>query len=311
VSAPVVAVFAGGISREREVSLRSAEAVRVALEKQFPVEVFVIDRPEVPAGLQADSHVVFSTLHGVFGEDGGMQSLLDERGIEYAGSDTAASRLCMDKTKSKSTVSSAGVLVPRGLVFPGGGPPSAGEILSEFGPRVVLKPNGEGSSIGLRFAEGEGELTEALRGLDEGDWLVEEQIVGRELTVGVLDGGAMGVVEIIPDSGRYDYESKYTKGLTRYQAPADLPEETAREIRRAAETAFALCGCRDFARVDFILEDNGPARFLEVNTLPGLTGTSLLPMSAACEGLDFNALARRLVMPAWHRFNSVKDKVKS
>lgn len=310
-SDPVVAIFAGGVSREREVSLRSAEAVRVALESFFPVQVFNIDSEAVPVEVRPDSHVVFSTLHGVFGEDGGMQALLDRRGVEYAGSDAAASRLCMDKSGTKSTVAGGSVTAPRGLVFAGDRPPPAREIVAELGPRVVVKPNGEGSSIGLRFAGSASELEKVLRRLDGGDWLAEERIEGRELTVGVLDGRAMGVVEIMPESGCYDYASKYTKGLTRYQAPAEIPCGIAREIRRAAETAFALCGCRDFARADFILEESGRVCFLEVNTLPGLTGTSLLPMSAACEGLDFNALARRLIMPAWQRFNSVKEKVKS
>lgn len=310
-SEPAVAVFAGGISREKEVSLRSAEYVAAALRPFFQVEVFRVDAPAVPDEVDAERHVVFSTLHGIFGEDGGMQRLLDGRGIHYAGSDAEASRLCMNKEETKLRVREGGVAAPRGLRFHSAAPPAPGRILEELGPRVVLKPNGEGSSIGLEFARSERDLADCLGRLEDGDWLAEEWIEGRELTVGVLDGRPLGVVEIIPNSGRYDYESKYTKGRTRYRAPADLPEAAAQGIREAAGAAFALCGCRDFARVDFILPDDGTGRFLEINTLPGLTGTSLLPMSAACEGFDFKDLAKRLIMPALTRFNLVYREVGS
>ncbi len=310
-SEPVVAVLAGGISREKEVSLRSADCVGAALGAHFPVEVFRVDEPAVPAGIDAGRHVVFSTLHGIFGEDGGMQRLLEERGIHYAGSDVEASRLCMNKEETKRRVRNAGVAAPRGIRFPTTEVPSPGDIVEQLGPRVVVKPNGEGSSIGLEFAETEGELAACLARLEAGEWLVEERVDGRELTVGVLDGRAMGVVEIIPESGRYDYESKYTRGRTRYRAPAEIPDATAKRIRTAAEIAFARCGCRDFARVDFILPEDGDFRFLEINTLPGLTDTSLLPMSAACEGFDFKELARRLIVPAIARFNLVYREVGS
>ena len=131
--------------------------------------------------------------------------------------------------------------------------------------------------------------------------MAERRILGRELTVGLLRGRAMGVVEIAPKSGVFDYSSKYTKGLTEYFAPAPLPEEITAEVRRVAETAFAACGCRDYARIDFMLSPGGELYLLEINTLPGMKETSLLPMSARCVGLDFNALCRELVAPALDR----------
>ncbi len=305
-SGPVVAVFAGGVSREKEISVRSAGFVTEALMAFYPVEVFEILSEKVPSGIDANRHVVFSTLHGTFGEDGGMQGLLDAKGVHYAGSDAESSRLCMNKEDTKQRVREGGVVVPRGKFFPVDALPPVGEIVEQLGERLVVKPNGEGSSIGLQIIDGADELEKRLKLLDSGEWLVEERIEGRELTVGVLDGDAMGVVEIMPVSGRYDYESKYTSGRTRYRAPAEIPEPLSGAIREAAQTAFDCCGCRDFARVDFILGDDGAFYFLEINTLPGLTGTSLLPMSASCDGLDFKQLAKKLIMPAIERYRFSK-----
>ena len=147
-------------------------------------------------------------------------------------------------------------------------------------------------------------LESALGGASRGRWMVERRIDGRELSVGVLRGKAMGVVEIRPASGVYDYASKYTKGMTEYLAPAPLDGPLTEEVRTAAETAFAACGCRDYARVDFILSGRNEAFLLEINTLPGMKETSLLPMSARCAGLDFAALVREMVLPAVERFRS-------
>jgi D-alanine-D-alanine ligase len=145
-------------------------------------------------------------------------------------------------------------------------------------------------------------LVAAIGMADEDGLVVEKQIIGREVTVGVLDGEPMGVVEIAPKSGRFDYASKYTKGFTEYTAPAALPDETTTKLRDYARQAFRVCGCRDFARIDFMIDQDGGPVFLEVNTLPGLKETSLLPMSANCEGLDFAALLVRMITPAINRF---------
>jgi D-alanine-D-alanine ligase len=166
---------------------------------------------------------------------------------------------------------------------------------------VVLKPNAEGSSVGLSLPEGPEAIAAALAGISAGAWLAERRLSGRELSVGVLEGRALGVVEIRPRSGVYDFTSKYTRGMTEYFAPAPLSTEETGAVQRAAEAAFGACGCRDYARVDFILEPAGPC-LLEINTLPGMKETSLLPMSARCTGLDFTALVRALVAPALRRF---------
>ncbi|PTX90800.1 D-alanine--D-alanine ligase [Opitutus sp. ER46] len=308
---PILAVFAGGTSSEREVSLGSGRASALALSRSFPTRFFEINANALPAGLDPRRHVVFSTLHGTFGEDGGMQSLLDAAGVHYAGCTAAASALTMDKTRTKQAAAARGVPVIEGIHFNATAKPTADQVVAKLGEVLVMKPNAEGSSVGLSLIANRAELAAKLAEATRGEWLIERRVFGRELSVGVLGGKAMGVVEIRPKSGVYDYQSKYTKGMTEYLAPAPLEAATTRAVQAAAETAFAACGCRDYARVDFML--SGPTAFylLEINTLPGMKETSLLPMSARCAGLDFTALVRELVSPALQRFQGAAGALRS
>ena len=301
---PVIAVFAGGTSAEREVSIGSGRACALALARSFTTRLFGIAADALPEGYDPAKHVVFSTLHGTFGEDGGMQRLLDAAGGAYAGCDAASSELTMDKALTKETVSARGVRVADGIAFDAGTRPQAAEVARRLGVRVVVKPNNQGSSVGLSVVGDMKGLESALSAINEGRWIVERRVDGRELSVGVLGGAAMGIVEIRPTSGIYDYASKYTKGMTEYLAPAPLDGPSTEAVRTAAETAFAACGCRDYARVDFILSAKGEPFLLEINTLPGMKETSTLPMSARCAGLDFTALVREMVSPAVERFRS-------
>ncbi|HEY8995606.1 MAG TPA: D-alanine--D-alanine ligase [Lacunisphaera sp.] len=299
---PTIAVLAGGTSPEREVSLGSGRAIAQATAYSFPTQFFTVDRDELPEGLDPARHVVFSALHGVFGEDGGMQRLLDAAGFSYGGCDAKGSELCFDKWRTRQSVSAMGVQVAPGRHFFATQKPAAATLNAELGDQVVLKPNRQGSSVGLQIVSSKVGLEIALGGIRQGDWVAERRILGRELTVGLLRGRAMGIVEVVPKSGVYDYSSKYTKGLTEYIAPAKLSDETAGQVRTAAEMAFASCGCRDYARIDFMLSEEGELYLLEINTLPGMKDTSLLPMSARCVGLDFVALCRELIAPAVERF---------
>jgi D-alanine-D-alanine ligase len=299
---PIIAVFSGGSSAERDVSLGSGRASALALARSFPTRLFELNADALPAGLDPKRHVIFSTLHGTFGEDGGMQRLLDQAGVVYAGCDAASSALTMDKTRTKNAAAAKGVRVADAICFLAASKPTAEAVVAKLGEHVVVKPNNEGSSVGLSVIGTLASLAEKLASITSGSWLIERRIIGRELSVGVLGGKAMGVVEIRPKSGVYDYTSKYTKGLTEYFAPAPLDAATTLQVQGAAETAFAACGCRDYARVDFILPDSGDAFLLEINTLPGMKETSLLPMSARCAGMDFTGLVRELVTPALRRF---------
>ncbi len=306
--APIIAVFAGGTSAEREVSLGSGKASALALARSFPTTLFEINAEALPEGLDPKKHVVFSTLHGTFGEDGGMQRLLDAAGVTYAGCDAASSALTMDKTKTKEAAAKRGVRIVPGIRFEAGAKPTAEEVVAKLGENVVVKPNAEGSSVGLGLPTSKAEIAAKLAQIDRGSWLIEKRIVGREFSIGVLRGKAMGIVEIRPKGGVYDFTSKYTKGMTEYFAPAPLDDKLTAEGKAAAEAAFAACGCRDYARVDFMLSAQNEFYLLEINTLPGMKETSLLPMSARCVGHDFTALVRELVSPALERFQSAAKR---
>ncbi|TVP76306.1 MAG: D-alanine--D-alanine ligase [Puniceicoccaceae bacterium] len=300
---PRILVLYGGVGPEREVSLCSGEAIAQALAASYAVQPILVDAAALPEGIRADTDLVFPALHGTFGEDGRLQGLLESGGIHYCGSDAAASRLCMDKVASKSVASQYQIPVPQALHFDGAQAPLADAVIEQLGTSLVVKPADQGSSVGLHFTEHRSALGVALSGIRCGQWLIEQRIRGRELTVGVLGGQAMGIVEIVSASGVYDYQAKYTPGSTEYRFPAELTPVLESQIKTYAETLFTACGCRDFARIDFLLE-GAIAYFLEINTLPGLTATSLLPKSASCIGLDFEALAAALVAPGIARFQA-------
>lgn len=303
---PIIAVLCGGTSAEREVSLGSGRASAQALARSFPTRLFEVNAQALPAGLDPARHVVYSTLHGTFGEDGGMQRLLEAAGVAYAGCGVEASALTMDKTRTKQAVAARGIHVARGLVFDARRKPTAAEVVAAVGESVVIKPNAEGSSVGLSLPATRAELEAALAGIQHGSWLAEERLSGRECSIGVLGGRALGIVEVRPKSGVYDFTSKYTKGLTEYLAPAPFEPVVTAAVQAAAETAFAACGCRDYARIDFIVSAQNLPFLLEINTLPGMKETSLLPMSARCAGMDFTALVREMVKPACARFQGAQ-----
>lgn len=302
---PRIAVLYGGISAEREVSLGSGAAAAESLSKFYEVDLIdVQDESVLPDQLNAREHIVFSTLHGTFGEDGTIQRMLDEAGVVYAGCDAASSALTFDKVATKRAMKEVGVIVSDHLVFEGSEKPSASDVVRVLGEAIVLKPIAQGSSVGLAFANGVAEIDGKLAKIAEGTWMAEPLVKGREATVGVLGGEAQGVVEIRPNSGQFDYASKYTKGMTEYVAPAEFSEVLTKRIRNMATLAFEACGCRDYARLDVMLDNEDTPYFLEINSLPGLKETSLLPMSAGVYGYTFDKLMQKLVEPAFLRYKN-------
>jgi len=304
-----IVVLCGAISPEREVSIRSGKAVADALQSIFPeTELRVLDENALPPDLDPAHDVIFPVIHGDYGEDGKIQRELENRGFAYAGCDAAACEICIDKTFTKEKLRKAGVPVTRGITFFGKKRPRARSLVASLGREIVIKPADKGSSVGLFLLAGTRSAKHALAKIrGNGKWLAEPRLHGRELTVGLLDGIAGGIVEIRPKTGAYDYKSKYTAGATEYLSPAPLPESLAAAIRADAEKIFATCGCRDFSRVDAILLPDNRWFFLEVNTMPGMTATSLLPKSAATVGLDFPALVRRMIGPAIARFSAKNE----
>jgi D-alanine-D-alanine ligase len=293
-----IAVFLGGPSAEREVSLRTGRAVAQALAS-LGHRVSEIDpvpgRLELPAG----TDVVFLALHGTYGEDGLVQHELDALGVPYTGCDAVASRIAFDKVLTKLACLRDGVPTsPFAVLHAGTRSWPAG-----MRPPTVLKPVRQGSSVGLYFLDDESGMAAALEGVLKHDTeaLMEARIIGRETTVGIVDGEALPIVEVRPRQGNYDYTNKYTSGATEYLCPAPFDEATTRRIQAAGLGAFRAIGGRDYARVDVMVTPDGEPVVLEVNTLPGMTETSLLPKAAVAAGIAYPELCQRMVDLALRR----------
>lgn len=293
-----ITVMLGGPSAEREVSLRSGVAVAQAL-RSLGHQVNELDPQTADWELPKSTHVVFLALHGTYGEDGTVQQRLDQLGVPYTGCDAEASRIGFDKLLTKERFVAAHVPTARFVVLNS----ARSTWPSGWQPPVVLKPARQGSSVGLRFVNQVSELGEALAHALQYDSqvLMEEKIYGRETTVGILAGQTLPVVEVRPRSGAYDYQSKYTSGSTEYLCPAPFDPPTTARIQAAGLSAFNAIGGRDYARVDVMVRPDGQPVVLEVNTLPGMTETSLLPKAAAAAGLNYGQLCQRMVDLALRR----------
>ena len=249
--------------------------------------------------------LAFLGVHGKFGEDGKIQTLLELRGIRYTGSNVFSSALAMDKDVSKILLNSAGIKTPDWIVLR----KSSGEqdlkkingnILNSIGYPCVVKPNDEGSTVGLSIVQPDVEDIQLGRSIAlafnySEKVLIEKYIKGRELTVPVIGNETFPVIEIRPKDGFYDYEHKYTKGMTEYFCPAEIPADIENKAREDALKAHRILGCSVYSRIDFILDEKNELYCLEVNTLPGMTETSLVPKSAAAMGMSFNQLIERLI----------------
>jgi D-alanine-D-alanine ligase len=287
-----ITLMLGGPSAEREISLRSGAAVTQAL-RSLGHTVHELDPRDDAWSLPPGTDLVFLALHGTYGEDGTVQTRLDSLGVPYTGCGAEASRLAFDKLLTKQRCIPAGLPTPRFTLVKS---LSAGWPLG-WKPPVVIKPLRQGSSVGLQFVEDVGRwrdaLAEALK--HDSELLVEEKVLGREVTVGILGGEALPIVEIRPKEGAYDFQNKYTIGATEYFCPAPFNKAATQRIQTTAVNAYRALGGRDYARVDLIVRPDGEPVILEVNTLPGMTETSLLPMAAAALGIGFPQLCQRMV----------------
>ncbi len=291
-----IGVLAGGQSSEREISLKSGKAVYDALLAQG-LDGVLIDINSLEAALdtikKAGLDTVFIALHGGFGEDGTMQALLDKAAIKYTGSGFEASRIAIDKLAAREALEANGMDVPECEVSKRD---KEFDISSVRLP-VVVKPLKGGSSIGLSTVLSSDNLQSALNNaFSYGDTaLIERFISGRELTVSILDGRPLPVIEIISRTGSYDYFAKYESSSTEYLIPAPLDEDTTARAREIGIAAHKAIGCGSFSRVDMILSDDGAIYVLEVNTIPGLTSRSLLPKAALAVGIDFGSLCVKIL----------------
>lgn len=301
-----VLVLGGGPDAERPVSLTSAAAVAEALRSAIPVHAETIDRIDADDLARLPGDVVFPVLHGAWGEGGPLQDVLEASGRPYVGTGPAGARACMDKMGTKLAAASMGIrTAPAGIYDPRDDEPPLSTPL-------VLKPTHDGSSVGLHMCRdraaweaGREAVRVDVRAHPGRAYLVERLVTGRELTVGLLGRGqrfeALPIVEICPASGVYDYQAKYHRTDTVYTVGPTLPKGVADLVTAAALRLATALGARDLTRVDFILDSEGVAWLLEVNTMPGFTPTSLLPKAAAARGLDFGALCAHLVSQALER----------
>lgn len=323
----LVALFVGGTSPEREVSKATGKSILKALyDLGYKVKVidpaYGLNQPKeeekffeakdytertnrnyvevINSTLLDDVDLAFIGLHGKYGEDGTIQSLLELRGIKYTGSKVLASSLAMDKCMAKIMFQHFDVNTPRWFVV------NKNEedydlirkkIKKFFGYPCVIKPNDEGSTIGLTICRGDIEVPQAVKKALQYSRkvLVEEYITGHELTIAIIDQQALPVLEIKPKIGFYDYENKYTQGKTDYIVPAEIPQKVAEHLQHQALLAFNSVGCESYARVDFRMTNDFKSYCLEVNTLPGMTSTSLVPKMAKAAGINFEELIDRII----------------
>jgi D-alanine-D-alanine ligase len=291
-----VAVVMGGTAAEREVSLRSGAAVYQAL-KQQGIDAVAVDVSsniiDALIGVKADR--VFNIIHGRGGEDGVLQAVLEVLGLPYTGSGVLASALAMDKLRTKLCWQGYGLVTPKWFLLKTEADLDA--CIEKLGFPVIVKPAQEGSSIGMSKANNREELAKALKiAADYNcDVYAEAWVTGKEYTVGVLCGKALPVIRLETPNAFYDYEAKYKATTTQYHCPCGLPEQQEQHLQQLAVTACEVIGVTGWGRVDVFIDDLGQAQLIEVNTVPGMTDHSLVPMAAKQAGIDFDALVWRIL----------------
>ncbi len=296
-----IAVLCGGMSSEREISLRSGKNCLAALERLGYKNAQIVDVSENVMNDLKGFEFAYNTLHGKYGEDGCIQGVLEILKIPYTGCGVMASAICMNKEYTKKVMATAGLpLIKSVYLYPNENPV---EKVSELKYPLMIKPVSEGSSFGMNKVNNEAELVEAVNEARKynAHVLIEEYLVGIAATVGVLekDGKAFAteILELRPKNEWYDYEAKYTKGMTEFILPAELSPEMTKQVKEYAVKAFEVCGCSGVSRVDFHIVGEVPY-ILEVNTNPGMTDTSDLPAQAAAGGIDYDNLVEMVLKSA-------------
>jgi D-alanine-D-alanine ligase len=300
-----VAVLKGGNSLERQVSLKSGASVEDALERLgHEVHGLDVGQDLVARLRELKPDIAFIALHGRDGEDGTIQELLEVLGIPYTGSRVSACIRCADKVLAKHQMLDAGIATPDFVAFNEtafkelGAAGALRDIERRLSFPLVVKPSDQGSAMGIKFAADDGALPSALVAAFSYSRkvLLERHVHGRDLAVSVLDGEALPIVEAVPRGDDfYDFEARYEIGRTDFVCPADLPEAVTRAVQALAVQVYRLLGCHGVARVDLLLDESGDATVLEVNTVPGMTATSLLPQAAEATGIGFDELVGRML----------------
>ena len=296
-----VGVLMGGLSREREISLKTGKAILKALHaKGYETCGIDVGQNIAEVLLKKKIDCAFLALHGKFGEDGTIQGMLELMRIPYTGSGVLASALAMNKVMAKKVFHTERIPTPFFEVFHRSLLQKGSTLRISLPLPVVVKPASEGSTIGVSIVKDEGALEAALKKAAEYDeeLLVEEFMKGKEITVGILDGLPLPIIEIVPRSGFYDYRSKYTKGETEYIIPARIPREKYLSAQEISLKAYRALGCSGCVRVDVMADEDHRPYVIDVNTMPGMTETSLLPKAASFAGIVFEDLVERILLGA-------------
>ncbi len=292
-----IAVLMGGWSSEREISLRSGNNVLLSLKRMgFDAMGIDVDRHIADQLVQNEIDLAFIALHGPYGEDGCIQGMLETMGIPYTGSGVTASAVGMDKILTKRVLGGEGIALPAYYSLAGKNQSEIAQLAYDIGYPLILKPSTEGSSIGIALIHNEAELFESVLELQKqfSNLFLEQFLEGRELTVGaIVLGGSVQILpylELQPDNEFYDFDSKYTKGKTRFILSASVESQTREKIDYSVRRAIQVLGLKGVFRVDFIVDENAVPWLLEVNTIPGMTETSDIPEMAKAVGMDFDAV---------------------
>jgi len=297
-------ILCGGLSNEREVSITSGRAIEKALQSSMALELVELVKDEFPDFINPQKHIVFPAMHGTFGEDGQLQKLMEERGVYFVGSGSDASKLCMDKIETKAHLKDIRISFAEQIVFEDPNQVNVDFVVNQLGEDVFLKRVNFGSSFDVCHLKTQSELHETLSKLPIGQWMIEKRVKGKEITVGVLGSRAQIPIEVVPKQNTfYDYKEKYTKGISEYKLPPELDPELLNDIREKSVQIFNKCGCRDLARLDYMLTADNELFFIEINTIPGFTPNSLVPKAAKYEGVEFSEICKSLVDMALKRFH--------
>jgi len=296
-----ICIVCGGVSSEFQVSLETGSSILQSISDRFNVDIVHFDN-------NFNKHIkdlkkydlVFNALHGGDGENGTIQAIFESNSIFFTGSKSAPSMIAMNKNLSKLIAKSNNIKTPDWFTLRFNqftNTTVLNDYIHRFSYPTVVKPNNEGSTIGLSIIKEQDDVEEAIELASEfsNEILIEDYIEGRELTVAILGNKPLPIIEIVPKSGFYNYESKYKKGKTDYLVPAKLPGNLSQKIKEDALKIYKLIGCRHYARVDFRLDMNNEYYFLEINTLPGLTETSLFPMASLSKGLLFDETIIKII----------------
>ena len=288
-----IGVLMGGESDERDVSISTGNEVLKALKKLnfYPNKILIKNNFKDYLDQFKENDLIFNALHGGKGEDGSIQQWMEKNNIKYTGSGPTSSALCMDKAKSKDFAALLGIQTPKWQILND----TSTKITLEL--PIVIKPNQQGSTFGLTVVKNQKQLSPAInKAFKYGDNVIaEEYIEGREITVPILGELVYPIIEIVPSKNLYDFECKYTPGMTKYFCPAKLNNNIESKINEETKLLFHEFGCKVYARVDYIIGKNGKPYFLELNTLPGMTKTSLFPKSLNSAGISFVSLIKKII----------------